>query len=68
MFKWNFPYFSLCPLHLVIFLDTTKRNVAPSFSLPHQVLICIDKVHGNLLLSRLNSPSSAFLMTDIPDC
>lgn len=68
MFKWNFPDFtaSLCPLHLVIFLETTKRDVALSFSLPHQVLICIDKVHRNLLLSGLNSPSSASPMTDIP--
>lgn len=68
MFKWDFPYFSLCPLHLVIFLDITERNVAPSSSLPHQVLIHIDKAHGNLLLSRLNSPSSASLLTDIPVC
>lgn len=68
MFKWNFLYFTLCPLHLVIFLDTTERNVAPSSSFPHQVLVHIDKVHENLPLARLNSPSSASLMTDIPVC
>lgn len=50
MFKWNYPYFSLCPLHLVIFLDTSKRNVAPFFSLLHQVLICMIRCMGTFCL------------------
>jgi len=34
VFKWNFLYFSLCPLPLILSLNTTERCLALSSSLP----------------------------------
>jgi len=42
-FKWNFPCFNLCPLHLVLSLGTTERSLALLSLLLSQVFMCMDK-------------------------
>ena len=50
MFKWNFLYFSLCPLPLILALDTTEKGLAMSSLL-------LSRSPLTSPFSRLNSPS-----------
>lgn len=62
MFKWNFPYFSLCMLPFVLLLGTTKRNLSLLCLVsPHQVFIQINQIPLSLLLFGLNKHSSLSL-------
>lgn len=58
MVKQHFLYSILCPLPLVLSLDTSEKSVSLPFIFSNQVFRHMDKIFPSLLLSRLHSPRS----------
>lgn len=58
MVKQHFLYSILCPLPLVLSLDTSEKSVSVPFIFSNQVFRHMDKIFPSLLLPRLHSPRS----------
>lgn len=58
VFKWNFLYFNLYPLLLVLPLDTTKQSL---FTPSHWIFLQTGKIPLSLLFSRRNNYNSLSL-------
>lgn len=56
--KWNFLYFNLCSLPVILSLGTTEKSLVPSSLLPTTwCLYTFQRSAPSLLLSRMNRPS-----------
>lgn len=61
--KKLFLYFELCPLPLILLLSANWEQPGSILLFPpHQVFIHLDKIPSDLVLSRLNPPSSRELL------